>query len=45
MWWEGRRRGGGKGKWVEREDEKEVEEIKAVRGSVARGAGAVVRVR
>jgi hypothetical protein len=45
MWWEGRRRGRGKRKWVEREDEKGVEESKAVRGRSRRRAGEVVKVR
>jgi len=45
MEWEGRRRGGGKRKWVEREDEKEGEGGKAVRGAVAGRAGEVVKVR
>jgi len=45
MWWEGRRRGGGKRKWVEREDEQEVEENKATRGRSRGGAGEIVMVR
>jgi hypothetical protein len=43
---EGRRRGGGKRKSVEHEDEKEVEEDKAVRVGRAEGEGGqVVKVR